>query len=158
MTCTLKNLKIVCVKFFGKIGRMLVADLAYVIVHHLKPICWTLLRPAVFLAVYVTTRKGSSGIFLFSWDRIFNLMGEYFSNSLKKDPPPPLHQREPCLQICEICEVTFWGFPYMIGDIKYYDLKAFANMMVELWSCLDILASSIVTYFSNLGNSSTTLF
>ena len=36
MTRTHKNLKIVCVKFFDKIGSTLVADLAYVIVHHLK--------------------------------------------------------------------------------------------------------------------------
>ena len=36
MTCTRKNLKIVCVKFFGKIGRTLVADLAYVIAYHLN--------------------------------------------------------------------------------------------------------------------------
>ena len=39
MTRTSKNLKIVCVKFFGKIGRKLVPDLTYVIVRqslHLK--------------------------------------------------------------------------------------------------------------------------
>ena len=42
MTRTCKNLKIVCVKFFGKIGRTLAADLAYVIVHHLKSIFRTL--------------------------------------------------------------------------------------------------------------------
>ena len=41
MTCTRKNLKILSVKFFGKIGGMLVANLAYVIVHHLKSICRT---------------------------------------------------------------------------------------------------------------------
>ena len=32
-----KNLTILCLeRFFGKIGRMLVADLAYVVLHHLK--------------------------------------------------------------------------------------------------------------------------
>ena len=39
MTCSRKNLKVACVKFFGKIGRALVTDLAYVIVHHLQSIC-----------------------------------------------------------------------------------------------------------------------
>ena len=39
---TPKDLKIVCVKFIGKIGRTLVADLAYVIVHDLKSVCRTL--------------------------------------------------------------------------------------------------------------------
>ena len=38
MTRTRKSLKIVCVKFFGKIGCNLVADAAYVIVHHLKSV------------------------------------------------------------------------------------------------------------------------
>ena len=42
MTHTRKNLKIVCVKFDGKNGGALVADLTYVIVHHLKSICGTL--------------------------------------------------------------------------------------------------------------------
>ena len=42
MTRTCKNLKIVCVKFFGKIGRTLAADLAHVFVHHLKSIFRTL--------------------------------------------------------------------------------------------------------------------
>ena len=43
MTRTLENVRIVCVKFFGKIERMLVADLACVIVYHFKSICRTLL-------------------------------------------------------------------------------------------------------------------
>lgn len=38
MTRTRKNPKNLCVKLFGKIGRTLVSDLAYVIVHHLKSI------------------------------------------------------------------------------------------------------------------------
>ena len=42
VTCTYKNLKMECVRFIGKIGRTLVADLPYVIVHHLKSICWSL--------------------------------------------------------------------------------------------------------------------
>ena len=42
MARTPKNLKMVCVKFIGKIGRTLVADLACVIVQHLKYICRTL--------------------------------------------------------------------------------------------------------------------
>ena len=43
MTPTLENVRIVCAKFFGKIERMLVADLACVIVYHFKLICRTLL-------------------------------------------------------------------------------------------------------------------
>ena len=39
MACTCENLKIACVKFIGKNVRKLVADLAYVILHHLKSIC-----------------------------------------------------------------------------------------------------------------------
>lgn len=42
MMRTIKNLEIVCVKLFGKFGRMLVADLAYVTVHHVKSIYRTL--------------------------------------------------------------------------------------------------------------------
>ena len=42
MTRTCKNLKIKCVKFFGKIERLMVADLACVIAHHLKSIYQTL--------------------------------------------------------------------------------------------------------------------
>ena len=39
MTHTCKNLKIVFVKFFGKIWCTFVAHLAYIIAHHLKSIC-----------------------------------------------------------------------------------------------------------------------
>ena len=39
MTRARKNLKIVCVKFFGKIGSTLAADLEYAIAHHLKLLC-----------------------------------------------------------------------------------------------------------------------
>ena len=42
MTYTHKNLKIVCMKLIGKNGHTLVADLAYVIIHHLKSIYRTL--------------------------------------------------------------------------------------------------------------------
>ena len=39
-----ENIKIVCVKFFGKIGCIFVADLAYFIMNHLKSICWNQLH------------------------------------------------------------------------------------------------------------------
>ena len=42
MMSTLKNLKILCVKFFDNIGQTLVTDWAYIIVHLLKSICRTL--------------------------------------------------------------------------------------------------------------------
>ena len=41
---THKNLKIVFVKSCGKIEYMLVADLVHIITHHLRSICWTLLK------------------------------------------------------------------------------------------------------------------
>ena len=42
MTHTCKSLKIVCVKFFDNVGCTMVADFAFVILHHLKSICRTL--------------------------------------------------------------------------------------------------------------------
>ena len=49
MTCTREIIKMLCLKFIGKIGRRLVADLVYIIVHHLKLIFWTLLIVCLFL-------------------------------------------------------------------------------------------------------------
>ena len=71
MTCTQKNLKIVCVKFFGKIGRTLVGDLAYFIAHHLKSICRTL------RTIYQKIRKIS--VF-----RVFNKVMNFITESVKK--------------------------------------------------------------------------
>lgn len=53
MTRTQKNLKTAYVKSIGKIGRALVADLAYIFIHHFKSICQTLslLFPPRFQAV-----------------------------------------------------------------------------------------------------------
>ena len=42
MTHTCKSLKIVCVKFFDNVECTMVADFAFVILHHLKSICRTL--------------------------------------------------------------------------------------------------------------------
>lgn len=53
MTRTQKNLKTAYVKSIGKTGRVLVADLAYIIIHHFKSICQnlSLLFPPPFQAV-----------------------------------------------------------------------------------------------------------
>ena len=53
MTCTRKNLKIVCVKLIGKIGCMLVADIVYVIVQYLQPIDQTLWLTYKLLGVFI---------------------------------------------------------------------------------------------------------
>ena len=57
MTRTRKNLKIACLQFIAKIRRTLVTDLAYFILHHLKPIAELVLD---FISFYVKCELSNS--------------------------------------------------------------------------------------------------
>ena len=79
MTRTRKNLKILFVKFFGKIGGMLVANLAYVIVHHLKSVCCTVCM-GYFFNLNSCYRDKKKKFDIFSFDK-----SQFISRSFSYD-------------------------------------------------------------------------
>ena len=84
LTCTCQNLK-----FSGKIGRTLVADLAYVIVHHLQSIYQTLrghVTVAITLfAIYNNTEKKWSSCLHWSSKSKLPVFKQYDSLNSAKD-------------------------------------------------------------------------